>query len=84
MVLSWALVGQGGVGHVNERDNDYVRARVCAKGYVSDWRAEEALRAAAKFPYFRRTVMVFRRSPGGTSAVGDPPSRRTAVDSSFS
>jgi cyclopropane fatty-acyl-phospholipid synthase-like methyltransferase len=62
VVLSWALEGQGGTGHVNERNNDYIKAQVCAKGYVNDLAAEAALRDAAKFPYFKRTVMVFRRS----------------------
>ena len=62
LVLSWATVGQGGTGHVNEQDNDYVKALVCAKGYVNDLDAEAALRAAARFSYFRRTVMVFRRA----------------------
>ena len=61
MVLSWALKGQGGTGHVNEQDNDYVKARICAKGYVNDLGAERTLRKAAGLSYFRNTVMVFRR-----------------------
>ena len=61
MVLSWALKGQGGTGHVNEQDNDYIKAKICAKGYVNDLDAEQALRAAAAFPYFKRTIMVFRK-----------------------
>ena len=69
MVLSWAVKGQGGTGHVNEQDNDYVKARICAKGYVNDLAAERALREAARFSYFKRTVMVFRRAAanGGDS-----------------
>jgi len=62
LVLSWATRGQGGTGHVNEQDNDYVKARVCALGYVCDEAAEGALRAAARFHFFKRTVMVFRRT----------------------
>jgi hypothetical protein len=61
MVLSWAVKGQGGTGHVNEQDNGYIKEQICAKGYVNDVEAEEALRAASKFKYFRNTVMVFRR-----------------------
>ena len=61
IVLSWAVKGQGGTGHVNEQDNDYVKAKLDAKGYINDVPAEQALRAAAKFSYFRRGVMVFRR-----------------------
>ena len=62
LVLSWATKGQGGTGHVNEQDNDYVKVRVCAKGYVNDLEAEHVLRQAARFSYFKRTVMVFRRA----------------------
>ena len=61
MVLSWALEGQGGTGHVNERNNDYIKSKICTKGYVNDVEAEQVLRSAAKFSYFKRTVMVFRR-----------------------
>ena len=61
VVLSWAVVGQGGTGHVNEQSNEYVKAAVCAKGYVNDVEAEEALRKAARFPFFKKTLMVFRQ-----------------------
>ena len=62
MVLSWAVVGQGGIGHVNEQNNDYVKAKICAKGYVHDMDAEQALRKSSKFSYFKRTIMVFRKT----------------------
>lgn len=61
MVLSWALKGQGGTGHVNEQNNDYIKAMICAKGYTNDVGVEQALREASRFSYFKRTVMVFRR-----------------------
>lgn len=61
MVLSWALVGQGGTGHVNEQNNDYVKAKICAKGYANDVEAEQLLRKASRFSYFKKTIMVFRR-----------------------
>ena len=61
MVLSWARKGQGGTGHVNEQDNDYVKAKICALGYVNDEATERALRRCASFDYFAKTVMVFRR-----------------------
>ena len=41
MVLSWALEGQGGTGHVNEQSNDYIKAKICALGYVNDANADE-------------------------------------------
>ena len=82
MILSWATKGQGGTGHVNEQDNGYVKARVCAKGYVNDVEAERALREAARFSYFKRTVMVFRRRDLQASTVSCPSAARDprAVD----
>ena len=61
MVLSWALKGQGGTGHVNEQNNDYVKAKISAMGYVNDVETEQRLRMASRFSYFKKTIMVFRR-----------------------
>jgi len=63
VVLSWALEGQGGLGHVNERDNGYVESRFRQLGYERDVAAEKRLRGAASVCWwFAETVMVFRRS----------------------
>ena len=64
IVLSWAIVGQGGDGHVNERDNDYVREQIHALGYITDHAAEARLRSSVRLDYFANTVMVFRRRVG--------------------
>lgn len=69
MVLSWARKGQGGTGHVNEQDGDYIKAQICAKGYLNDVEAEQALRKAAKFSYFKHTIMVFRRTRHETQGL---------------
>ena len=61
ILLSWAVVGQGGHGHVNERNNDYIRERIETLGYCSDMAAESELRAAASLSWFKNTIMVFRR-----------------------
>lgn len=61
IALSWAIEGQGGHGHVNERNNDYVRARIEALGYKSDPIAEYYLRQHASVGWFKNTIMVFRR-----------------------
>jgi cyclopropane fatty-acyl-phospholipid synthase-like methyltransferase len=29
IILSWAIKGQGGIGHVNEQNNDYIKKKVC-------------------------------------------------------
>lgn len=61
IVLSWALKGQGGDGHFNEQNNDYVKAAITKLGYVNDLEAERLLRSSVQQSYFRSTVMVFRR-----------------------
>ncbi len=61
IVLSWAIEGQGGHGHVNERNNDYIRAKFEAIGYESDMVSEKFLRRVATLGWFKNTIMVFRR-----------------------
>ena len=61
IILSWAIEGQGGHGHVNERNNEYVRGRIEALGYKSDPVAEFYLRYHATLGWFKNTIMVFRR-----------------------
>ena len=61
VVLSWALPGQPGRGHVNCQSNDYVRSRLKALGFIPDPALEQFLRKAAWLPWFRYTVMAFSR-----------------------
>jgi SAM-dependent methyltransferase len=61
IVLSWALQGQGGKGHFNERNNDYIKSIMAQYGYVNDLNAENRLRNCARVSWFKNTVMVFRR-----------------------
>ncbi len=63
IVLSWAKKGQGGHGHVNEQNNDYIKAIFQQKGWVNDVAAENRLRNAS-YPiyfWFHDTIMVFRK-----------------------
>lgn len=61
IVLSWALKGQGGYGHFNEQDNDYIKEKMASYGFYCDSDAEQYLRKAAKAGWLKNTVMVFRR-----------------------
>lgn len=68
VVLSWAIPGQGGYGHVNERNNDYIRERFAAMGYCSDTLLEQRLRnSISNCWWFRDTIMVFRREAADLS-----------------
>ena len=61
IIMSWALEGQGGVGHYNERNNDYIKPKIMALGYTNDLEAENTLRQSASLWWFKNTLMVFRK-----------------------
>lgn len=66
IVLSWAIRGQGGDGHVNCLDNWEVIEKVERLGYQMDMESTVKLRqSCAEYPntgwWFRNTLMVFRK-----------------------
>lgn len=68
IILSWAIRGQGGDGHINCLDNKDVIEKVEAMGYTLDMGATLKLRlSVAEFPtpcyWLRNTIMVFRKNP---------------------
>jgi len=62
IILSWAVKGQGGFGHFNEQDNPYIKEIMTQYGYENDLEAEKHLRTVASLPWFKNTIMVFRKS----------------------
>lgn len=60
-LVSWAVPGQGGHSHVNERTNEYVEAQMAARGFTRVFEMEKRVRAAAKYEWFRNTFMAFCR-----------------------
>lgn len=61
IVLSWAIKGQGGHGHCNEQDIDYIKSKICNLGYTNDIESELKLRGDSTLPWFKNTIMVFRK-----------------------
>lgn len=62
LVMSWAVDGQIGHGHVNCMSNEDVEGHLLKRGFVRNVALEVMLRAAAtELPYFRDTVMVYNR-----------------------
>lgn len=61
IVLSWAIKGQGGYGHYNEQNNDYIKRKFIDLGYWNDVEQENKFRSNVKLRWFRNTIMVFRR-----------------------
>jgi len=68
IILSWAIPGQGGTGHVNERFNDYIIGKVWPLGYRYDQTTSQVLRDTASAQWFKRTLMCFKRSVGSNSS----------------
>lgn len=61
VILSWAVPGQGGDGHVNCKPNDYIEEVMGSHGFSRMIIHESYLRSCAQLPWFKNTLMVFRR-----------------------
>jgi len=61
IILSWAIKGQGGHGHFNEQNNDYIKTKICNLGYINDIESENVLREKSTLSWFKNTIMVFRK-----------------------
>ncbi|MGL4348609.1 MAG: methyltransferase domain-containing protein [Chlamydiales bacterium] len=62
IVLSWAVKGQGGFGHFNEQNNDFIKNIMLNLGYSNDELSEKTLRENSSLPWFKNTIMVFRKN----------------------
>ena len=61
IILSWAVQGQGGYGHVNEQNNSVIKAKLAHMGYTNDLEAENQMRKEASLWWFKKSLMVFRK-----------------------
>jgi SAM-dependent methyltransferase len=59
LVLSWAIEGQPGLGHVNCKNNDYVIERFTKMGYSYDKETSLELRKDVYASWFTNTILVF-------------------------
>jgi len=59
IILSWALPGQGGDGHVNELPNEYIISEMEKRGYSHFEEASLHFREVANLWWFKKTIMVF-------------------------
>jgi hypothetical protein len=61
IILSWAVIGQGGDGHINCQDNHYIKQIFNDLGYTNNIDDENYLRANSSFSWFKNTIMVFNK-----------------------
>jgi cyclopropane fatty-acyl-phospholipid synthase-like methyltransferase len=61
VLLSWAVIGQDGDGHVNCQNNDYVISEMDRRGFKYDENSSNRLRSVSSAPWFRNTIMVFEK-----------------------
>ena len=60
IIMSWAIPGQGGFGHVNCRENDYIIAQMQQRGWKHNPEQSDFLRARCSgCSWFENTLMVF-------------------------
>ena len=60
IILSWAVEGQGGTGHVNCRNNDYVVEQMWRQRFEISRDLTDILRNKASISWFKNTLMVFK------------------------
>jgi len=61
IVLSWAIPGQPGHGHVNCRPNEWVIEQMGARIFRVDKLLTGFLRQVVQLPYLHKTLFVFRK-----------------------
>jgi len=61
VLLSWAVEGQSGDGHINCRNNDYVISEMKKRGFVFDPAILEARKSFDSNQWFQDTAMLFHK-----------------------
>jgi hypothetical protein len=62
IIISWAIIGQGGDGHVNCQNNDYIINEITKRGFKYDLKNTKLLRDNATTAWwFKNTIMVFKK-----------------------
>lgn len=61
VLLSWAIEGQTGDGHVNCRPNSYIVNKMKKLGFSVNTPVRNYLRKSASFWWFKHTIMLFER-----------------------
>lgn len=62
VLLSWAIIGQPGSGHVNCKTNEYIISKMAELGFSINTPASNYLRNQSSLWWFKNTLMFFERS----------------------
>jgi hypothetical protein len=62
VILSWAVEGQSGDGHINCRNNDHIIAQMSKRGFVFDESILEIRKEADEMLWFEDSLMLFRKA----------------------
>lgn len=61
IILSWAIKGQPGEGHINCQNNDYIIEQMYNRSFLCDFFKSEYLRNQSKLWWFQTNLLVFYR-----------------------
>jgi cyclopropane fatty-acyl-phospholipid synthase-like methyltransferase len=61
IIISWAIPGQLGDGHVNTQSNEYIKDIFLKLGYTNRVDIETSLREASELWWYKNTIMVFEK-----------------------
>jgi len=64
VIISWAVEGQGGDGHINERNNDYIIEQFMKRNFIFDEKASAFFKNnhyGINFLYLPFSMMVFKK-----------------------
>ena len=61
IILSWAIVGQGGNGHINCQNNDYIISEITKRGWIFDSKTTASVRKRMPNIWIKNTVMFFNK-----------------------
>jgi SAM-dependent methyltransferase len=61
IVLSWAIEGQPGEGHINCRNNDYIIEQMYNKKFICDFIKTDYLRQLTPVDWFQTNLLIFYR-----------------------
>ncbi len=59
IILSWAIPGQGGCGHVNCQSNEYIISQIEKYNFSYDEEITQILKRCSTFAWFKNTIMCF-------------------------